>query len=323
MFRINNLIIQKSFSMNNKTKHHISLLVSEVSLALIFFGITMPIHAYAEFLEFYTIGKRCNYERIDGHNPDGQHVYICMTVIGDTIVGEYEGRKLQNIQQNPTEDLSRPFITEHIFVVKEKDGCTYSYDDELDYWIPQCDFTLTVGDTIKYCQYTYDGPVQFRDGMIVSRSETINIRGVNRKVLTLESVEGKYVDNWIEGIGSIHNRYSGFGSWTHGSLTTMLDCYVDDICVYQDGDLDEYNELPSIEASSCKLTVRNSELSYDVKHSKGYVSIYGMDGICHGHKEGIGILVIPISDLKEGIYLIEANCSNCSIVREKIYVIHK
>lgn len=287
-------------------------------LALVILATTTYTFASEEYLEFFTSGKKCNYERVNGHNPDAPHVFFSISVIGDTIIGEYEGKILHHIQPDNTGTL----MGEQYWIGVEIEGRTYSYDDDLDFFAPLCDFNFSTGDTIRFCQYTKDGPTHLNYGMIVTRSNIINIRGVDRKVLTLEYPLGTYVDNWIEGIGSIHHRFPTFGSWTHGDITTMTDCYIEDVCVYEDGDLDEYNKVEDIQAEQIKLIIDSTELKCDFNRSKGYISLSGINGIIYEHVEGSGELSINITELPEGLYIAEAcNAFSC-IIKQKLFIKH-
>lgn len=278
--------------------------------------------ASEEYLKFFTTGKICNYERVNGHNPDAPHDFFSISVIGDTLIGEYEGKILHNIHPDNTENTLYPFIAEQYWIGVEIEGSTYSYNDELDYLAPLCDFNFSTGDTIRFCQYTKDGPIHLNYGMIVTRSNIINIRGINRKVLTLEYPLGTYVDNWIEGIGSIHHRFPTFGSWIHGDITTMTNCYIEDVCVYEDGDLNEYNNVLGTQAEQINLIINSNELKCNFNSSKGYMSLYGTNGITYGRAEGSGELIINITELPKGLYIVETcNAFSC-IIKQKLFIYH-
>lgn len=150
------------------------------------------------------------------HDLDINPEYYTITVDGDTVI--------DNIQCKILHRTDMDGGNECLMFGYEEDGRIYEYISSLSGFYPLLDFNLDADDWVD-C-YNHNG-VLFDSIFHISASGYVNLRGVNRKVLTLGYIADDnlpYGGLWIEGIGTTYKYLSKLVWPSHGSFHTMIEC---------------------------------------------------------------------------------------------------
>lgn len=153
-------------------------------------------------------------ERVDRH-----------AVVGDTIVCGYPCKHILSVRL----DIEPP---SHIDYIRyEQDGKIFNIHagNELE---PLIDFNLKPGDYVN-------------DYTVVQDVFTITLRGYERKVFVLKSLDGEKKRYWIDGIGAIDNEYITVYPQT-STRPNIMACYKEGQCLYLDGDLNGFTDVSRI-----------------------------------------------------------------------------
>lgn len=163
--------------------------------------------------------------------------YWTETVVGDTIVDGHRAKKLLRGNSDGV-----PYEPPHYSIGLEEDGVIYKYGSHRDMsdsigFYPIMDFNLHIGDSIFYNSPLMGALFLFE----VVNEETINVCGIERRKLTLESMS-HHVGYWVEGIGANTEDFYmiiGFPQTTcEAYFYGMVKCFQDGECIFT---VDDFN----------------------------------------------------------------------------------
>lgn len=183
-------------------------------------------------------------------------------------------------------------------------------------YLPIIDFNLHKGDRIRI----NDGieREEFSRYCYVVNEEIIDIKGINRRILSIGSEEnGSPFTYWIEGIGSIHD-WIMLEDPMPTCLETYLQrrrisaCYLNNDCIFNYEDFENYISRSGIEHNQAnnkkefKLSFENNCIKVTQSTEHVIINIYSLDGILLLSVSDIVNNTISTTSLPSGCYLANA-----------------
>lgn len=169
------------------------------------------------YLPILEAGKTWTYKRYYASDPDMEIPNQFFTVsVGDKVTENGRDIFILNIKDSDYDSFVKTY---------EENGILYYYDDEEHKYLPMVDFSLEVGDELGDTDY------------VVTDKTKRSIEGIERTVI---EIKNDYYDTayyWIEGIGSIPNKFLSSLAIPVSLRTKMTDCYLGDVCLYNDDSL--------------------------------------------------------------------------------------
>lgn len=257
--------------------------------------------------EYFALGKSRIYESIGICRDDT--TYYKQTVVGDTIIGN-EVYKIIDSEYIKNNENSWSFLG------YEENGIIYvlSSESEDETHTPYLDFNLNEGDT---AYYSSEKGIYENYGMYVGNVQYMNIKGFNRKVMTIERPKGYFIDFWIEGIGALYSHHI-CGQPQHKTVT-LIGCYLGDQCIFDSNDILLLCGTEDIEATD-QLKIFQDKISYNAMASETNLSLYSMDGTLYCRTSGVGLIEISTQYLNSGIYIVEICNDTHYNLRKKIHI---
>lgn len=235
-----------------------------------------------------------NYDKTTGRLHFKTYSDYCLnTVVGDTIVGTGKNKHTAKIIRRVSSSRGGDI---YYFCVYEDNGKTYYYNEKFNLTATETDMSLKKGDKKKTYILEYDD-TKFKfngDYLTVVEEEIINIKGIDRKKLTVSIGDYPYniADFWIEGIGGFYKMHLyNTETVSHGGLETEYPTkfFDGDKCVFSINDYDPsivfddnatYPPIPaSIDETQICTTVEEDMPIYDLmgrrvvnpKHGQLYI----------------------------------------------------
>lgn len=225
-------------------------------LVILLLGIICFSYAEYQYKPLLEDGKKWIYYNTDplsDETPSFNHVD---SIICDTLINELNAKKILYKGENRSS----------FYYKVEKDGIIYTLDETSMQFIPVLDFNLNLDDKISY--YTVVG------------KDIVNIRGIDRTVLTMSSGENSPISNWfwIEGIGSTKDYYIPEIVRPGLVYIGINECWLNGELLYREGDLESLSGIDKLYNKSNTLSdndIYNLMGQKVDKPSKGQIYIRG------------------------------------------------
>ncbi len=196
------------------------------TILIIFFSIACA-WSMSPFFENDKTWVRKDY---DPYMPDNGVFVYKYSVEKDTIVDNVTAKKI-HIERLDNDE--RNSFREGFAIYYEENDCIFIVSEE-DSFVKLMDFSVNVGDRV-------------REDLIVTKTETINIKGVNRCVITIQRDSNPNdITYWIEGIGATKDNYMNAFESPVGRIDELVNCYLGDKCLYSEEDLNKLNEIENV-----------------------------------------------------------------------------
>lgn len=203
----------------------------------------------------------------------------------------------------------------------EDDKSIYLYRDGFKQYYQHLDFNKNLDETINVIYYDETLAASYN----VVKDEIINIKGYNRRILSISSEKyGCPEYYWIEGIGAINDLIMSKFRYAVISAPLLVDrtikeCYLNGKLIFSYEDLENYIRQSGVEKTDNKtanIVEDNGYLSYgrDALEVTGFsgdvtVEIYSMDGtLCISEMVGNG-QTVSTSTLPYGCFIAHAKSS--------------
>lgn len=229
-------------------------------------------------------------------------IYYEHTVEKDTIINDiiYKKVKAKNLENQ----------NDWWYLGYDYNNQIYRYDENYGL-LPWENYNLNIGD------YTpiFEGGVYVDFYLYVADIKYISIKGITRKVLSIEYPKGRFIDYWVEGIGAIYSHMIS-GCPEHGT-STLIGCYLGDECLFDIDDIPLLSNVSGIEDDD-QLRIFPDRIIFNPGDERNSIVLYDINGIMVCGISDIGAIEIDTTSLSHGIYILEVTAGNSFNQRKKI-----
>lgn len=255
--------------------------------------------------DYFAKGKTRIYKYIQECSSDT--TYYKYSVEKDTVINGIDYHKIIGCDLKDGEDWW--------YLGYENSGRIYhiieNYDNSV--LIPYEDYSLEEGEMAPY--FNSDTNTYENYGLLIGKVQYLLIKGVTRKVMTINYHNGKFADFWVEGIGAVYSHYM-CGQPVHGTKT-LIGCYLDGVCLFDSDDIPLLSSVTCTE-TDLRLKIFPDRIYYDAGSERIRMILYDLNGSKVSEHLNSGILEIPTTSLLHGVYILEVSERYSSKIRKKI-----